>query len=191
MHKEANDLATKALDLMEAAAKMTLRMSDEAEVYTYDYLAGILRKCSIYAEDLGDKLAALARLKVKLMLKLQQAQNALEVEKLELEDEAIAELGVKAVTARDRYVRRKLAENPRSGAAVVDGWKLADRVLVEAKTEISRRADIVKRIDSDVRLHQRMIESRMGDGPGRRDPVGVPRTEPVDVVPGLPVEDVG
>ncbi|GAG11976.1 unnamed protein product, partial [marine sediment metagenome] len=91
MQKAPEELATKALTLMKDAGQMTLRMSDEAEVYTYAYLAGILRKCSIYAEDLGDKLAALARLRVKMVLLTQAAQNAadrvrLEVERVAFED---------------------------------------------------------------------------------------------------------
>ncbi len=193
MNQAPEELATKALRLMEDAGMLTLRMSDVQEDYTYDYLAAILRKCSIYAEDLGDKLAELAKLKMKLVLCTQGAQNASARRRLELEKEALEDTTIKNAAARDNYVRRKLADDP--SAQLYQDWQTVNHILTEAKAEVTRRASIIQKLDSDVRLHQRIIEAKMGDGPIRQDPRGVPRTRPVDIDDladgdGLPVEDV-
>lgn len=164
-----------AVGLMAAAAELAIGLSENEDDYDLPYIARQLAKCSAYAERAGEMLSRLAVLKVRTLQARDKAQNQLAVRRDELEEEAEHEWKQSrtarptSAAGRARELNRSL--NASEEAAELRGWELAHKVLREVREEVGRRAETIKRMDSDLRLHQRVIEAKVFSGaiprPGR------------------------
>ena len=153
----AEQVEASALEIMAAAGELTIGLSESEEDYDLPYLAAQLAKCSSYGERLADMLAYLTKAKIQVLRELDRATNALEI--AAAEDE-INYMDFKPASVRAAHIRLAIREQ-------VDdkrGWKSADTVLREVREDVSRRAEMVRRLDSDLRLHQKIIEAKITAG---------------------------
>lgn len=181
-------IQTEAVELMSAASELTIGLSQNEEAYDLPYIAKQLSKCSTYGERLADMMARLAQLRVSTMQQVDRAANLLEQAKAEREISPEGQ-GFKPASARLSWVRIQTAPETDTWKT----WKTTEMVVREAKEDVGRRAETVKRLDSDLRLHQRIIEAKITAGAmGQPDLTsGKPdyRGRPRDVLPERRADD--
>lgn len=159
-----------ALELMEAAGVLTIQLSENEEDYDLRYLQTQLAKCSSYGERLADMMARMAQLKVLVLQGESRASNLFEDAQLEAEISTSENL--KPVARRNAIVKRHSLEEKRE----FQRWKILELVVREARDEVCRRSDIVKRLDSDLRLHEKILAAKITAGAmGLEDLTGDPR----------------
>lgn len=183
-------IETEALALMTAAGELTIDLSENEEDYDLPYIAAQLAKCSSYGERLADMLAALTQVKIEVLREADRAMNALEIAEAEAE---ISEIYADYKPASKRAAHIRLAV--RTEVDEKRAWKGLDATLREVREDVSRRAEMIRRLDSDLRLHQKIIEAKITAGAmGFGNLLGDPRHKgvPKDVThPPLPEETGG
>lgn len=152
-----DEVTAEAVALMEKSATLVLGLSEQEADYDLSYLQGKLAKCSAFQERLAEMVTRITQLQVPVL----QMRDAAEAQ-VEAAEAEVIDAGLKDVPAslRVRYVKGKTAE-PRS---VFQQWSTTAEVLRAAKRAIEQRADTMKRLDSDIRLHERILEAKIGVG---------------------------
>jgi hypothetical protein len=152
-------IEAEALELMDAAAALTIKLSENEEDYDLPYLAAQLAKCSSYGERLADMLARLTQVKIEVLREVDRATNALEIAEAEAEVRA-APGEIRPASRRTAAIRLAVREEVDAKRA----WKGVDATLREVREDVSRRAEMIRRLDSDLRLHQKIIEAKITAG---------------------------
>ncbi len=164
-------IEAEALALMAAAGELTIQLSENEADYDLPYLASQLAKCSSYGERLAEMLAALTQMKIEVLREVDRATNALEIKEAEAETGVLFE-NHKPVSKRNAAIRLHVREEIDAKRA----WKGLDATLREVREDVSRRAEMIRRLDSDLRLHQKIIEAKITAGAmGFGDLLGDPR----------------
>lgn len=185
----AEQIEAEALSLMEAAGRLTIQLSENEEDYDLRYLATQLAKCSSYGERLAAMLARLTQMKIVVLREVDRATNALEIREAEVQLDPKTD-DVKPMAKRDAHIRLRTL-GPREEKRI---WKGLDAVLREVREDVSRRAELIRRLDSDLRLHQKLIEAKITAGAmGFAELLGDPRHQgvPKDVTHPAPEEAQG
>lgn len=158
--------------------------SDEA-LYTLQYLRTKLVFLSTLQEELSDKTLALTKRHLAILQRSKDAAGLAELKEATLKDSE----QYKGMARGDKtvWLDQQLAVCREEDAA----WKHTLTVSDEVREAVAERTQTVKRLDSALRLHQKMLDEGGFHG------TGVPRTPPgppaprVPILPSGPAKEVG
>lgn len=138
----ANQAKQLACQLLDEAIALSVGLSDDESVYDLIYIGQRLAQCSSYMEKLSDMQLKLTKLTVQVLEKLFAGRGMLrcaEVQSTGPADRALLEQSVLI-------------------------WESTARVVKEVKEAVESKAAMVKRLDSDIRLHQKLLEAKIAAG---------------------------
>lgn len=153
-----SSLVEKAESYLNDAMEMRLNLSLDAAVYNLNYLSEALAMVSTWQERLSD-----LQMKVTVM--------SLEIIQQKRARAAILRSKKNELRASDEYSQVPLNEKAgwlENQLLLVDkeagDWAEAEAIVLEVKRAISERAGTMRRLDSDLRLHSKLYEARVGAG---------------------------
>ena len=160
-------LILKALDL-------EVRLEEDEAVYDLHYIARKLAQVSSYSEQLSDLCLQLTRYNLQVIQCTKSARLLIKTWQARLANsDAYHQVPSGGKTA---WMTMQLEPYNR----LLGAWEVVEKSVHEVKTALADRAQMLKRLDSDLRLHQRIVEARTVQ-------TGVPG----DIAEwGLPVQDV-
>lgn len=132
-------------DLLDATMKMELTMSENEVDYDIVYICQKLAKCSVFLERLSDAHLKVIQISVGVKNKLYRLQGQLRMAK------------VGAVMTGDTEIVPALEKD-------TETWNYVIKVVNEVKVAVKDRAQLMKRLDSDIRLHQKLLEDKVRAG---------------------------
>lgn len=151
-------LEEKVMALLEDAANMNLNLSDDDSDYGIAYIAKKLALCGTYMERLSDIEMKLVKIKLAVSKQLASMRVLLRIQ--EDERKASAEYVEVAREARSHWLQTSLQELRQAN----EDWTYLNRVVCDVREAVVRRIQDVKRLDSDIRLHQKLLEAKVAAG---------------------------
>lgn len=136
------EMAGKILDV---TMMMELQLSENEVDYDLPYICQKLAQCSVFMERLSDAHMKLTQISVGTKNKLYRAQGLLKI-------------GKKDAEMNGDYEKLMKLE------VDVAEWNHARRMVEEVRDAVKDRAQLMKRLDSDIRLHQRLLEDKVKAG---------------------------
>jgi len=137
---------------------MEMRLDLGTEDYDLAYIESKLKQCAYVQEQLSDVAMALVRLSLGVSKKTSQGRSLLKIEVAQLTAQpTYLEL---PPTARESYLQRKTEVLRKE----VDLWTGLSSVVSEVKGAIGERVQAIKRLDSDIRQYQRLLEVKGPSG---------------------------
>lgn len=169
-----------ALELMESGDALVLQLTGKDSDFTLDFLQEKLVRCSAFQERLAEIISHLTRYAIPVLQVCDGTELQVQVRELELTEEP-AYKALKNATDRNRWLKGTLAKDP----VYIEhrAWRLTRSILTEAKQVVSRRAETMKRLDADIRLHEKILEAKVGLGllPRRAELTESPRHRGAEV----------
>lgn len=158
MREARKKVEAKAEALHEAAMDLTLGMSDQDSMYDLTYIRTKLAQATSHIEKLSDILMELTKISLNVTNMVGQGKALLRVRETELkETEEFKELSRHEKTA---WLTSQLQDEREENEA----WMLLYRMVSTVKDSVSDRAQTMKRLDSDIRLHAKLYEQGVASG---------------------------
>lgn len=146
------------LALMRDATAMRLDLSSDDAQYGINYISSKLALCSSYLERLSD-------IEMKLIQTKLQVSNRVSAYK------GLLDIAEREVRGSDEYVNQSrdvkgqwLAEKVKTQRKDLEDWMYVNRVVCEVREAVVGRIQNMKRLDSDIRLHQKLLELKIAAG---------------------------
>lgn len=148
----------KVMELFEASATLSLDLKSEVEAYSLDYTHEKVTLCGAHMEKLSDISMDLTRISMEVMKALSAAQILYNSKYSTLKLSSSYE-------EQSRDFRRVWVENQLvSDRETLDRWTQLSEVVSQVREAVGERVATLKRLDSDLRLHVRLIETKKGLG---------------------------
>lgn len=159
-------LEERILGLLDTATGMQLGLSEEDSDYTLDFLKKKLAMCSYYTERLSDIMMELTKISLEATRISSSKNNLLSLKHNEL----------KASSTYSEQPRDKKTSWLESQLGTYRGeaerWNMLRRVVSEVKDAVGERGQTMKRLDSDLRLHSKLLEMTPPGARGAAAPTG-------------------
>lgn len=147
-----------AMALMKDAVEMVLGLSPDDSQYGIHYISSKLALCGSYLERLSDIEMKLIQMKLAVSSRVANVKGLLDITERELK-------------SKDEYqaLQRDLkaqwvAERAKDQRKDLEDWMYVNRVVCEVREAVVGRIQNMKRLDSDIRLHQKLLEAKVASG---------------------------
>lgn len=152
------ELEIEVLSLFDQASDLRPVMSEEDSAYDLVYISEKLAKCSSFMEKLSDIQIKLT----KIALGATRANhNGSYLLKLKIEElKASEECEALPRSKRNYWLQQKTVQAKEE----LNDWNHLNRLVSEVREAVSDRVQMMKRLDSDVRLHQKLLEAKVAAG---------------------------
>jgi len=173
--KKPEDLENEVLQLLDDGMNMRLGLSTDDSDYSLHFIRQKVALCSTYQERLSDIMMKLSRISLETTRVASGRHRLLEMKRSELKGSTTY-----AEQPRDQktpWLEGKLQELREEA----ERWSSLKRVVSEVKEAIVERAQTMKRLDSDLRLHTRLIEVQGPEGQGATSPKAYTGTSSTEV----------
>lgn len=140
------------------AMGMQLALSTDEELYGLGYITKKLVLCSTFVERLSDLEMKLVQIKLAVTKQLQAYRGLLAL--AEDFNRATDEYGSISRDQKNHW----LSEKVKSERLAMEDWSYLNVVVSEVREAVVGRLQNMKRLDSDIRLHQKLLELRVGSG---------------------------
>jgi len=161
---DIEDLDEKVLSLLNDAMEMKLGLSEDDSQYNLMFIRERVAKCSAYQEKISDVMMKLTRVSIEVQKVCHGKKLGLIFKTNELKDGDIYKnLPRDEKTA---WLRLQLMETQDE----TESWLTLRRVVSEVKEAVSERASTLRRLDSDLRLHTKLLEMTKEEGLGASSP---------------------
>jgi hypothetical protein len=144
--------------LLDQAIAHQLGMSEHDTDYKLTYISEKLAKVSHMIEALSDIQMKLARISLKVTKQTGNAKSLLALKERQAKDSP----EYRAQTREHKSVW--LANQLISEQDTAVKWAGLHRVVSEVKEAVAERAQTMKRLDSDIRLHAKLYETKVAAG---------------------------
>lgn len=146
------------VQLLDDAAGMQLSLSEDDSDYDLNFIREKVTKVAVYQERLSDIQMKLTKLNIDVTKMSSQTQEQLKMKERELR------LGEdyqgKKIQEKKAWLGEQLA--PQFQAA--ENWSNLSRLVSEVKEAVGHRVSMMKRLDSDLRLHSKLFEEGVKAG---------------------------
>ena len=150
----ATEIQALAMQALEAAMVLELKLSEDESSYTPQYVAAKLARVSRIQEQLSDSQMMLT----KISLETTRQTTELGILYHRQQSELKASETYKT-TSRDQ--KTAWVENQLQAAhQTLKEWQHTHEVVSEVRTAVAERMKVMNRLDSDLRLHHRLLEGR-------------------------------
>ncbi|HEC65656.1 MAG TPA: hypothetical protein ENI23_10190 [bacterium] len=164
MNDDINKLDDQVMGLLDDATEMTIGLSETDSDYNLMFIREKVTKCATYQERISDVMMKLTRVsievqkvahgkKLEFIFKTNSLKDSEEYKNLP-RDEKTVWLRLRLMEAQDE----------------TESWNTLRRVVSEVKEAIGERAQTLKRLDSDLRLHTKLLEMAKEEGRGATSP---------------------
>lgn len=167
---------------LEFVESLKIGLSDDSSVYQKEFIQQRLAKCSHAQEQVSDRMMQLTRISIEV-LKVLGAKEA-SLRNLTYQLKASAKYEDQPREKKTAWLMQQLQSTQNE----VDRWTSLKRVVSEVKEAVSGRGQDLKRLDSDLRLHAKLLEVGLpggaashGSSPPRSPTKGVGATGEVDI----------
>jgi len=166
---DIKNLEERVMFLLEDATNMTLGLSADDSEYNLTFIREKVAKCSTYQERISDVMMKLTKVSIEV-------QKVSHGKKLEL-----------LFKTNELKDSKEYKEAPRNEKAAwlqtQESWNTLKRVVSEVKEAVGERAQTLKRLDSDLRLHTKLLEMTNEEGRGASSPDAFtgPSSKEVDI----------
>lgn len=158
------EVEARVLQLLDDGSSMTLGLTTEDSDYNIDFVRQKLALCSTYLERLSDISMKLTRISVEVTRAARGVSQTLKIRMNQL----------KATDGYREQSREQktpwLLSATRGEQEAAERWNGLRSVVSEVKDAIGERAQTMKRLDSDLRLHSKLIELAPQEGRGATSP---------------------
>jgi len=146
------------MEILDKAASMELNLSEDDSRYDLAFLSEKLAKVSVYQERLSDLQMDLTRMVIFVKSTAKRAESALRAytTELKLSEPYKDEPRITKTPWLDQQLSERRAE--------VEKWTDLSFVVSEVKEAVNERQGTMKRLDSDLRLHSRLFETKVASG---------------------------
>lgn len=150
---------------MDKAISIELRLSEDDSQYNLQYIGDKLTKCSSYMETLSDISMALARISLEVTRQSSEKKSLLTSKERTFKCDPKYLLG-------DRDTKTGWLQGKVEVFRIeYEDWDLTHSFLVEIRGAVNDRIQLFKRLDSDIRLQHKLLETKilsgaMGSNPG-------------------------
>jgi len=155
---QTEETRNKAFEILDSAASMVLKLSEDDSEYDLKFLSEKLAKVSVFQERLSDLLLTLSRMTIAVRQTKSAAESALRVFTTEVR--LSEEYADQPRAIKTPWLEQKLLER----RAELDKWIDLSFVVSEVKDAVNERQSTMKRLDSDLRLHSRLFEAKVASG---------------------------
>lgn len=159
---EVEEELVKSLDF---AAAMELGLSEDDADYDLQFIASKLAKCSTFLEKLADLQIYLTKISIEVARKADRTAILAKLKEIGLKDsDEFQEL--------ERARKSPWLENQlRDLKEEAQRWLQLRRLVLEVKEAVGDRVGTMKRLDSDLRLHTKLLEAKVAAGATARNPM--------------------
>lgn len=147
--RELQDMAESLLD---AALSKEIKLSEDDSVYDFDYIRQKLAKLSEAMEWLSDRSIELTKISLEVSRQKSEYNTLLRITTLEYKHSPVYE--ALSRSERPDWLESKLQDVLKSG----EEWSLTAKFLDEVRGVLGDRVQLMKRLDSDLRLQQKLID---------------------------------
>lgn len=139
-------------DALDEASKIKITISGEGAAYQRQYIADTVAKVSSALERLNDLSMQLT--KIALQTRRIQMHYNTQLKKVKAETLASADYAALPVMQREQHLLKAVTEATKS----YEAWDYLLQYVTEVKTAIAERSAMIRRLDSDLRLHSKLLE---------------------------------
>lgn len=161
---DIKELETRVLSLLDDATSMTLGLSEDDSEYSLIFIREKVAKCSTYQERISDVMMKLTKVSIEVQKVAHGKKLELLYKTSELKDGA--EYKEMHMHHKTPWLDMQLAE----AKDEAESWNSLKRVVSEVKEAVGERAQTLKRLDSDLRLHTKLLEMSNEEGRGASSP---------------------
>lgn len=171
--RQIEAMEEQVVSLLDDAMAMELGLSSEDSDYDYHFIREKLAKVSSYQEKLSDIMMRLSKI-------------SLVATKQALTSKTLVQLSEKRLKASDEYQNLHVASK---GGWLADQllkeeeaalrWQQLKSLVSEVKEAVTERAGTMKRLDSDLRLHVKLLE--VGGASGATSPTSYTGSKATDL----------
>lgn len=144
--------------LMDDAMALSLGLSEDDSVYDLTFISKKLAICATYQERLSDIMMKLTMRSIEVHRVSSGQRRLLEMKERELKE------GVEYAALAREEKGPWLGKNLQERRDEAERWNTLKRVVLEVKEAVSERAQMMKRLDSDLRLHSKLYEAKVAAG---------------------------
>lgn len=153
-------LSKKVMEIFEKASTVKIGLSKDDSDYSLVYLGQKLAQCSWALESLSDAQTALTRIRLQLIHTVSTGKSALKSRETLLRRSP--EYGKLLRSEKMAWLREKLEDD----RTRLEEWIDLERSVLEVKEAISEMVRAINRANSDIRLHERLLEAKKDAGAG-------------------------
>lgn len=166
------ELETKVLGHLDGALGMELKLSGDDGDYSLQFVRQKLALCSTFQERLSDIMMKLTRISIDVTKQMAASRY--------LHEAKVAEVKASGPykDAPREHKGNLLRANTQEEQNLSDRWITLRRVVSEIKEAIGERAQTMKRLDSDLRLHSRLLEMVPPENRGSTSPTSFTGSRP-------------
>lgn len=170
-----DEVEAQLLSYLDDAATLQVGMAEDDSQYTLNFISEKLALASLYQERLGDLGMKIARLSIEvrrasgaaqslLKLKHRQFKGSVDYQDLPRDEKSL-------------WLEDQLSDYQEDH----EGWKLLQSMVSEVKEAVADQANVVKRIDSDLRLHSKLYEQKVAAGATSPDSYTGNNTDEIEI----------
>lgn len=155
---KAEELAAEALRIFNYVQSLRLDLSDDDAMYDLTYIGKMTAMCASIMEKVSDAQMQIT----KLGLEARKWEHGASLVLREEERKLINGKGYKEnpISARKDWLKMQLQPFIQE----VEVWDQVSKSINEVKETVNERMSTVKRLDSDVRLHHKLYETKVASG---------------------------
>ncbi len=167
--KTPEEIELFTLNWLDKISDLKLGLSADDSKYDLVFVGEKLAICSYAQEMVSDGMMQLTRVSIEVMKVSHARANDLRLKELRVKGST--EYEVQPRDQKTLWLQNQL-EPLRE---VVETWNGVRRLVSEVKEAISQRAQDLKRLDSDLRLHSKLLDAKLAAGAAGK---GTPPTRP-------------
>jgi len=158
------ELDEQVMSLLDDAMNMSLGLSEDDSQYNLTFIREKVAKCSTYQERISDVMMKLT----KVSIEVQKVAHGKKLELLYKTNELKDGKEYKEMRRdhKSAWLQLQLMETQDES----ESWNTLKRVVSEVKEAVAERAQTLKRLDSDLRLHTKLLEMSNEEGRGASSP---------------------
>lgn len=152
-----NDLEAAALRLLDDAESLRIDLSEDA-TYDLNFISDNLKKVVTYQGRLGDIQMKLTKIVIATRQASQAAKDRVQASLKDLR--ASDDYKQVPLNEKGQWLANQLADENKEAAE----WKQLEDVVSEIRKAVDRQVGLMRRMDSDLRLHSKIYEARVAAG---------------------------
>lgn len=154
---EGTALVVRALleEKLDEVSVLALHLSEDDSAYGLVYIGEKLTLCSAYLEQIGDVSMSVSKIALEIAKQLSSKRSLLALKEREFKSEPVYVGGDR--NDRVVWLQKKL----QVFRIELEEWELTHLYLSEIRGAINDRIQLFKRLDSDIRLQHKLLESKV------------------------------
>jgi len=145
---------TDILTLLDHALETNLNMVEDEDAYDIPYISKKLAQVGVFQERLSDIMMKLTKYSIEIT---RQSSNSKSL--LDLAEQTYRDSDTYKHLPRDEKTNW-LQSQLNKDRELNERWAVLKRIVSEVKDAVTERAQTMKRLDSDLRLHSKLYESK-------------------------------